>query len=137
MNYEGQISYITIDNKGNDKTVKESYIFENAELFGEVESRLYDEYGDLTDFEVLAIKKSKIKEIVNHRECDEDKVFIAEVASTFLDEETCEEKVTVSKMALYAEHYDAAYRKINEYMKQGYTDLELVSLKKTSFIDIL
>ena len=137
MIYEGQISYVTIDNKGNDKNVKESFIFENAELFGEVESRLYDEYGDLTNFEVVAIKKSKVKEIVNHRGNDDEKVFIAEVASTFLDEETGEEKVTIHKMALYAEHYDAAYRKINEYMKQGYTDLELVSLKKTNFIDIL
>ena len=137
MVFESTITYVTIDNKGNDKGVKDNFIFENAELFGEVESRLYEDFGELTNFEVAAIKKSKIKEIMNKREDENEKVFVADIASTFLDEETGEEKVTVNKIALYAENYDVAYNRITEYLKQGYQDLELISLKKTKFVDIL
>lgn len=137
MIYEGTIQYVTIDKNGNDKNNKCSYIIEQAETFGEVETKLYEEFDGQTALDVTAIKRSKLREVVNMRSTDEEKVFIADVASTFIDEDTEEEKVTIYKMALYAENYDVAYKRITEYLKQGYNDLEIVSLKKTSFIDIL
>lgn len=138
MVFEATITHVIADAKGNDKTVKENFIFENNELFGEVEAKLYEEFGELTGFEVVAIKKdSKIREIVNKRENEFDKIFIAELASLFLDEVTGEEKATIYKVALFAGYYDLAYKKVTEYMKQGLEDLELVSLKKTNFVDVL
>lgn len=137
MVYEGTVTFVTIDKNGNDKNNKASYILEDAETFGEVETKLYEEFEGATALDVMAVKRSKIREVVNQRSTEEEKIFIADVAYTFVDEETEEEKTTVYKMALYAENYDEAYKRITEYLKQGYTDLEIVSLKKTSFVDIL
>lgn len=137
MIYEGTITYVTIDKNGNDKNVKDSFILDNVETFGEVENRLYDDFGSLTNFDVTSIKRSKLKEIVNKRSDEEERIFVADVAYTFIDEESEEEKIIIYKMALYAKNYDEAYKTILNYLKQGYQDMEIVSLKKTSFVDIL
>lgn len=137
MIFESTITFVKVDNKGNDKVVKNQFIHESAELFGEVEAKLYEYYGTLADFNVVAIKKSKITEIVNHRVEEGERIFIADLAQYFVDEETEEEKVTMYKMALYANNYDEAYKRILEYLKQGYEGLEVVSLKKTNITDIL
>ena len=137
MIYEGTITYVTVDKNGNDKNNKCNFIIEQAEMFGEVEKKLYEEFEGHPTLDVTSIKRSKLREVVNTRSTDKEKVFVVDVASTFIDEDTEEEKVTIYKMALYAENYDMAYKRITEYLKQGYSDLEIVSLKKTSFIDIL
>ena len=68
MIYEAKISY---ENEG--KVVKEQYIIENAELFGEVESKLYEEFGNLQNFSVVSIKtNNKIREIINEKPIDDD-----------------------------------------------------------------
>ena len=65
MIYETSIKTIIVDRNGNDKTLVSRYIIENAELFGEVESKLYEEFGNETGFEVATIKISKLREIIN------------------------------------------------------------------------
>ena len=52
MFFETKISY-----EKDGKNVKEQYIFENEELFGEVEAKLYEEFGNFQDFSVMSIKK--------------------------------------------------------------------------------
>jgi hypothetical protein len=41
MIFETAIKITIVDKKGNDKVVTNKYIVENAELFGEVEGKLY------------------------------------------------------------------------------------------------
>lgn len=136
MIYEVTTTRIIIDKNGNDKQLKESYIVYEVETFAHAENVLYDYLEGSTDLDVIAVKRSKLREIANQRSSDEDKIFIADVADTFIDEESGEEKVNIYKIALYARNYDVAYVNITEHLKQGY-NLELVSLKKTNFIDIL
>lgn len=65
MIYEVQITYVTVDNKGNDKNVKNNLIVQNAISFADAEETVY-KYGDgLTNIDVVSIKRSKLKEIVN------------------------------------------------------------------------
>ena len=139
MLYETSIKTTVVDKNGNDKTLVSRYIIENAELFGEVEGKLYEEFGSMTGFEVLSIKISKLREIINERpqgdlEC---RIYFATIVDRFYDgdkDETTETKYTV---ALHAHNIDEAHKGIDQYMKQGMEDMELVGLKCTKYISVL
>ena len=73
--YEVKYSYTTIDNKGNDKVVKNTIICEHAASFGDAEEIAYNFANGETDLDVIAVKRSSIKEIINRRASDNDKIF--------------------------------------------------------------
>ena len=135
MIYEATIQFVTIDNKGNDKTMKESYVIENAELFSEVENKMLEDYAGLTALDVIAIKRSNVKEIANTRQYNDDVIWEATMQSVFHDDEG-NEKYTKYKVLFYSKNSASANAFIEEYMKQGY-DLELIGLKLTKFIDVI
>lgn len=135
MIYEGTILYNTIDKNGNEKTIKENYLLEHVDTFGEVEERLFDEFKSLNALDIIAIKRSKLKEIMNKRTRNDERVYIADVADIQHNDDG-EEVEIVYKVALFAVSYDEAYREIKEYLKEGY-DMTLVGLRKTRIIDVL
>ena len=135
MIYEGTISYIKVDRNGNDKQVKESFIVDNAETFGQVEELLYTEYQDLTDIDVISIKRSSINEIIKPKTTDGERIWIADIVQTFVDENDVEKEMRY-KFAFYSMLPDTAFQYVREYLKQGYTDMELVGLRQTKFKDI-
>lgn len=135
MIYEGTIQYIAIDENGNDKSTKENYIIENAELFAEVENRLYEEFEGYTNIDVVAVKRSRIKEIINTRQSADDLIWMAELQDTFVDDDG-KEKYIKYKVVLYSKTFDTAKAFISDYIKQGY-NLALVSLKLTKFEEVL
>lgn len=135
MIYEGTIQYITRDKNGNDKQVKESYIVDNVETFAQVEELLYREFQDLTDIDVVAIKRSNINEIIKAKTMDGESVWIADIVQMFVDENGVEKEMRY-KFAFFSMFPDTAFQYVKEYLKQGYTDMELVGLKKTRFQDI-
>jgi hypothetical protein len=132
--YEGTIAYVTQDKNGNDENVKENYILEHCESFSDAEEQLYDE-GKAID--VVAIKRSSLKEIVNERENEEQKVFIATIIDKFYDADKDETTETKYNVALFAIDIAKAHQVVNEYMKQGLEDMELVGLKCTKIVDVL
>lgn len=139
MLYEASIKTTVVDKNGNDKVITSRYIIENAELFGEVESKLYEEFGSETGFEVATIKISKLKEIINEAPQGETecKIYFATIIDRFYDadkDETTENQYTV---ALHAHDINEAYKAIDQYMKQGMEDMELVGLKCTKYISVL
>ena len=135
--YEVKYSYTTIDNKGNDKIVKETIICEHAESFGDAEEIAYQEANGLTDVDVFAVKRSPIREIVNRRESDADKVFLATIVNLQYVEGKDEPVETKYTLALYATSIDKAHAKIKEHLKQGLEDMELVALRCTKIVDIV
>jgi hypothetical protein len=135
--YEVKYSYTTIDNKGNDKVVKNTIICEHAASFGDAEEIAYDFANGETDLDVIAVKRSSIKEIINRRASDNDKIFTATIVDTcYIDgkDEPVENKYI---LALYAEDINQAHSIVREYMKQGLNDMELVGLKCTKYLEIL
>lgn len=139
MIWETSIKTIVVDKNGNDKTLVSRYIVENAELFGEVEKKLYEEFGNETGFEVATIKISKLKEIINEApQCEtECKIYFATIIDRFYDaekDETTENQYTV---ALHACDINEAHKAIDQYMKQGMEDMELVGLKCTKYLSVL
>lgn len=133
--YELQIAYVTIDNRGNDKNVKENIVVLNATSFTEAEEMGY-KYGDgLTDIDVVSIKRSKIKEVLNERGDDSDLIWQAELMDVFHDDDGNEKEIKY-KTILFAQSFDSAKAFISEYMRQGY-DMSLVSLKLTKFTTVI
>lgn len=135
MIYESTVQFVTVDNKGNDRVVKQKFLVANADTHGDAETQTYNECDGETDLDVVAVKRSKIKEILNTRQNDGDCVFLADVADVVVDEDG-EEKELIYKMAFFANNADAAYAYIKEWLKQGYS-LSLVGLKKTKFADVI
>lgn len=136
MIYEGTISYVTIDENGNDKTKKESYIIDNVDTFAEVEELLLNEFQAETNIDVVAIKRSKINEIIkSNANAENEVVWVADLSQMFVDENGVEKELRY-KFAFFSQNTDTAFQFVKEYLKQGYTDMELVGLKKTKFVDI-
>lgn len=139
MIFETSIKTTVVDKNGNDKTLVSRYIIENAELFGEAESKLYEEFGSETGFEVTSIKISKLKEIINEApqgdtEC---KIYFATIVDKFYDAEKDETTESQYSVALHAHDINEAHKAIDQYMKQGMEDMELVGLKCTKYISVL
>ena len=141
MIYELQINYVTVDNKGNDKNVKNNLIVQNATSFADAEEAGY-EYGqglNLNEVDVVGVKRSKLKEIVNEKPFNDDtcKIYVAQIVDHFVDLETEETKNIKYSVALFAHDMKEAHQAIEQYMKQGLEDMDLVGIKETNFCGVL
>lgn len=135
MIFESTIQYLVTDSKGNNKTQKDRFIHDGAGSFGEVEKCLYEQFGELPEFDVCAIKRSNLKEVANKREDEEQRLWIAEVADTTINDEG-EEVEVMYKIAFYSTTFDSARVYITNYLKQDY-NMSVTALKRTNFIDVI
>lgn len=135
MIYEGTISYMKIDKNGNEKVIKESYIVDNVETFADAELALFEEFKSLNAIDIIAIKRSRLKEIANKRTKEDENVYVAEIADKQINDND-EEVELIYKVALFATFIDDAYAFAKEYLSQGY-DMHLVGLRKTRIKDVL
>ena len=85
--------------------------------------------------DIVAVKRSKVRELVNTRQSTEDRIFFAEIADTRTNDDG-EEVQLVYKVALFALDFDAAKKKLEEFLKQGF-DMKIVGLKCTKFVDVI
>lgn len=135
MNFEFTIKVTKMDEKsGNDKEVKETYLCENAEFFGEVEQKALDLCNGECD--VTAIKISNVIEIINRKENDDDLYYKAKLAAVFVDDKG-KEKETNYHVLCAAPNMDKANEIVKEYMKQGMSDLFLRSISETKILEII
>lgn len=136
MIYESTISYVGVNDKGNDVVIKESYILQDKESFGDVEDTMLSEFNNvLTDMDVIAIKRSRIKEVANSSTDNDDKIYLATIADIFIDDNSNEKEIKYV-IALFAKTFDGAKAFISEYLKQGY-NMQLKSLKETKFVGVI
>ena len=137
--YEIQITFVKVDSKGNDRNVKESLILEHAESFSDAEQIGYDYGSGLAGLDVISIKRSKLKEIVNEKPFNDDtcKIYIAQIVDHFVDMETEETKDIKYSVALFAHDMKEAHQAIEQYMKQGLEDMDLIGIKETKYNDVL
>lgn len=135
MIHESKITFTKVDDNGNDKVIKERYLIADAESFGDAEEQTYDFCDGETCLDVIDVKRSKIKEILNIRDTGDDKIFVADIADVQHNDDG-EEVEIVYKVALFALNVDAAYNYIKSYLKQGY-NMTLVGLKKTKYNEVI
>ena len=84
--YEVKLNYVVVDEKGVDRSKTENLILEHAESFADAEQIGYDYGSGLTGIDVVSIKRSKLKEIVNERPFDDEtcKIYIAQIVDHFV-----------------------------------------------------
>ena len=133
---EATFSSVLVKDDGSERKVTEKYIIDNGLSFTDAEDILLSLFGnDAKDFEILSIKKSKVREIVNTRQSDDDLIWLAEMMDVFLTDEG-DEKQMKYKVLVFAKTFDNAKVIMSDYMKQGF-NMSLISLKVTGFLDVL
>lgn len=136
MIYEGTITYTKVDETGKSVNCKESYVLEDKLSFTEVESYLLNYFGSFENVDVVAVKRSNIKEIVNQKTSEQDKIYKATVCDIFLNEDTGKEKELRYDILLFALNIEKAHAFISAYLSQGY-NMVLKSLRETKYTDTL
>lgn len=138
MLHEVIVRVTAMDAKGVEKQKTERYFTQGKLVLAESESAVMEyliPYSSNTD--VICIKQSKIKEFANSRTSDNEDVYIITLESTFINENTGEESTTKYEIGMFATSIPDATKKAEEYCRQGFADLNLVSVKRTKWIDIL
>ena len=138
--YEIVINYVAVNPKnGSYVSKKESLILEHAESFADAEQIGYDYGSGLTAIDVVSVKRSKLKEIINEQPSGDEtcKIYIAQIVDHFVDMETEETKDIKYSVALFAHDMKEANKAIEQYMKQGLEDMNLVGIKETNFCGVL
>lgn len=132
MLFESKIKVEKTLDSGEVKEVTEHFILD-AELFGEAEKRMFEEYPSLK-IDVFAVYRSKIREIINEKE--DDKPFFKAVVIDIFTDDNGKEKETKYEVLVCAENVAQATAITMEYLKQGY-DLRLDEVKRTKIVDYL
>lgn len=133
MYYEVTSRRVTIDKRGNDKSVTENFLVTHAALFSEAETAIYIKFSMEND--VVAIKRSNISDVVNVEE-DGDYIYLATIEETHIDDNMKESTSNVV-VALYADSIEEATVRAKEYMSHGLNDSTLVGVKKSKFIEVV
>ena len=135
MFYEIGVKNTILDKNGNDKEVTNKYIVENQELFAEAEQKGLE--LPLTNSDVIAIKRSKIREFANEpTDAADEAIYIATIVDT-ITKDNGDEKKMKYEVALYAVSVTDANKVVQSYMAQGFADMECEGIKKTSFIEVI
>lgn len=124
-----------IDAKGNDKNVTEKYLVENVELCSEAEYKVSEYLNGEND--VVAVKLTNIKEFVNDSSTDDDdSIFLATLEATTINDAGEEQEVKYI-VGLYEQTLEKATELLIQYIKQGFGDMKIISLKKTKLLGVL
>lgn len=133
MLYEVKLRVEQENSKGELKQVTEHYIVDGCEFFAEAEVKAMEEYNN--DCEVFSIIQSRIREIVNDKE-ESKPFFKATITETFTNDDGSE-KENKYPVLVCASDIKEANKLMEEYLKQGLSDMRLDGIVKTKFLDVL
>lgn len=124
-----------VKDDGTEKEVSERYITDCL-TFEEAERKGMETYSaDNTDGDVIAIKRSNVREIVNEDE-EKEHYFKATIVDVFVDDNG-KEKELKYYVLIRANDLGEATDKANEYMRQGLQDMRLDGIVKTKILELL
>lgn len=132
MLYEITTKVTRVQDKGGEKEVAERYITDCG-LFSEAEYAGLKTFKDSSgNGDVVAIKRSNAREIVNESD-NKDYFYKAKIVTKTIDD-NANEKEQKYYVLIRADSLIEATSKANEYMKQGLDDMSLDGMVKTSII---
>lgn len=132
MLYEITTKVRKIQEDGSEKEVTERYITD-CELFAEEEHAGMHSYNDYQqECDVVAIKRSNVREIVNEDD-DKEYYYKATIVAKTIDD-NANEKEQKYYVLIRADSVADATNKANEYMAQGLDDMVLDGMVKTKII---
>lgn len=136
-NFEVKSRRVVVDNKGNDKSVTETFFLENCVSWANAEERMLSYFN--YENEVVAMAISKVVEVVNNP-CEEDKlenyVFRAILSYIFTDDNE-EEKETKYPVLVWAKTVEEAMSLVSKHIEQGYGDMTIIGITKTRIVETL
>lgn len=136
MYYEITDRVKRVKDDGTEKEVNERYITDCL-TFAEAEQKGMEAYSDYDlDGDVVAVKRSNVKEIVNENE-EKQHYFKATIVDTFIDDKTEKEKELRYYVLIRADDISEATAKAKEYMRQGLQDMRLDGIVKTNILELL
>lgn len=135
MIYETKTLHVIIDKNGNDKAVSQTFIVKDAVSFGEAEEQTYEYCNDKNEVDVVAVKRSKLREVLNTRHDDAESVFIADIADVQINDNG-EPVEIIYRVAFYALNLEDAYMKLKKHLEQGY-QMQPVGVRKTKIVDAI
>lgn len=136
MYYEITDRVKRVKDDGTEKEVNERYITDCL-TFAEAEQKGMEAYSDYSlDGDVVAVKRSNVKEIVNENE-EKQHYFKATIVDTFIDDKTEKEKELRYYVLIRADDLSEATAKAKEYMRQGLQDMRLDGIMKTNILELL
>lgn len=122
------------DKNGVDKQVTEKYFTENKRFLAESEQTLMEYFN--CECEIISIKQSKLREFANERDNDDQDIYIITLEATFTDDDGGESS-TKYDVGLFATSVPEATTIAQKYCQQGLDDLNLISVKRTKWVDIV
>ena len=136
MYYEITDRVKRVKDDGTEKEVNERYITDCL-TFAEAEQKGMEAYSaDNVDGDVVAVKRSNVREIVNENE-EKQHYFKATIVDTFIDDKTEKEKELRYYVLIRADDLSEATAKAKEYMRQGLQDMRLDGIVKTNILELL
>lgn len=136
MYYEMTTKVTRVKDDGTEKEVSERYITD-CETFAEAEQKGMEAYSaDNTDGDVVAVKRSNVKEIANENE-EKQHYYKATIVDIFIDDKTEKEKELRYYVLIRADDLSEATAKAKEYMRQGLQDMRLDGIVKTNILELL
>lgn len=135
MYYEMTTKVTRPKDDGTEREVTERYITDCL-TFEEAERKAMETYAaDNASGDVVAVKRSNVREIVNEGE-QKEHYFKATIVDTFVDENGKEKELRYYVL-IRADDLGDATAKANDYMRQGLQDMRLDGIVKTKILELL
>lgn len=135
MYYEMTTKVTRPKDDGTEREVTERYITDCL-TFEEAERKAMETYAaDNASGDVVAVKRSNVREIVNEGE-DKEHYFKATIVDVFVDENGKEKELRYYVL-IRADDLGDATAKANDYMRQGLQDMRLDGIVKTKILELL
>lgn len=136
--YECKIQYDKTFDNGEIKAVKEAYLLD-ALSFTESEEKIIRETEPYMsgEFSVTDIKQSKITEIIDSSNPDDDLWYKAKIGFISVNEKTGKEKVYATYYLVKAKNIKKSLEYVEKNMEGTTSDYKVISIAETPFIDVI
>lgn len=135
MYYEMTTKVTRPKDDGTEREVTERYITDCL-TFEEAERKAMETYAaDNASGDVVAVKRSNVREIVNEGE-QKEHYFKATIVDVFIDDNGKEKELRYYVL-IRADDLGEATAKANDYMRQGLQDMRLDGIVKTKILELL
>lgn len=135
--FEVKVKYVAVGDDGKEKKVSELYLIDGMS-FTEVETRIVEKLREMihNDFNIDAIKKSNITELVESNDGNDDKWFKAKVAIIDADGITGKERRSNQYFLVAASDVDRALENLQKSLSTYVVPFEIVQVGDSNIIDV-
>ena len=102
----------------------------DALTFTEAEAKTSAYLGPYGEHDIVAIKRSAVKEFVNAQQAPDDKIYFVKLTTTTIGDNGKEKKIHYT-VALFAPDIKAANTAAEKYVMQGLEDMQITALRET------